>query len=740
MKNITPIQWIIFGLLSIMIIILPFLVSSSLLFPFITGKNFLFRIIIEICFGLWVIDCLKNREMRPRKSLLILAIVGFVAIIGLADLLGVDPYRSFWSNFERMEGWITLIHLLAFFLVLAHSLTERLWYKLVQISLGTSFLVGLHALTQLSETSRVSGNLGNSTYLGAYAMLHVFFALIFLLRHIYEQKKGDFFGFKVFSYGALVIFNTLILYFTGTRSAFLGLVGGIVITALTYIFTEREHKALRNVSIGILGLVVAIVLVLGLVKNTEFAKKHNIIARFGALVTLDIKSYAETEGRARFMVWGMALRGVKERPFLGWGQENFPYVFSKYYNPGMFEQEQWFDRTHDVFFDWLISGGVLGLLSYLFMFASALILVWSKANTISGVEKGIIMGIIFAYFVHNIFVFDNLTSWIPMFIILAFAHIKNSREIGIFSGKISDNSRYVISTVIGFIVIYSIFALNYSQYKTGSDIIMGISYARAASDTDKDKELYIKKSYEYFKSSIDRDTFGKRESGEQLSNISTQVAKGNIGATTTNNFTELSVGRLKEEAEREPLDARANLFYGIHLLSLGRPTDAVVYLKKAHELSPAKQTILFSLANAYSVLKDNKSSENYLKQAYELDKSFAEPAILYATSLINSGKTTEAFEIIKTVPDEKLIDQKYVEFLVKIKRFDLIVKIFENLLVNNPNKPQLKISLAAAYLQNGQRNEAISTIEDVANSVPEFRKQADYLIGEIKAGRNPIDK
>jgi hypothetical protein len=52
----------------------------------------------------------------------------------------------------------------------------------------------------------------------------------------------------------------------------------------------------------------------------------------------------------------MALKGIAERPVLGWGQENFNYVFNKYYNPQMFGQEEWFDRTHNVVLDWLIAG------------------------------------------------------------------------------------------------------------------------------------------------------------------------------------------------------------------------------------------------------------------------------------------------------------------------------------------------------------------------------------------------
>ena len=62
----------------------------------------------------------------------------------------------------------------------------------------------------------------------------------------------------------------------------------------------------------------------------------------------------------------MSLKGLKEHPFLGWGQGNFNLVFNKYYDPKMYKQEPWFDRAHNVIFDRAITTGLIGLLIYLF--------------------------------------------------------------------------------------------------------------------------------------------------------------------------------------------------------------------------------------------------------------------------------------------------------------------------------------------------------------------------------------
>ena len=103
------------------IFILPacFLIASSLFFfPFITGKNFFFRIVVEILFLLWVVLAVFDADYRPKKSPVIFALTATLFILSLATIFGENPYRSFWSNFERMEGLIGHIHLFLYFLII----------------------------------------------------------------------------------------------------------------------------------------------------------------------------------------------------------------------------------------------------------------------------------------------------------------------------------------------------------------------------------------------------------------------------------------------------------------------------------------------------------------------------------------------------------------------------------------------------------------------------------------------
>ena len=88
------------------------------------------------------------------------------------------------------------------------------------------------------------------------------------------------------------------------------------------------------------------------IRKTTFVEKSQTLNRLASI------SFEEFKTEARFTVWGMAIQGFKENPVLGYGEENFNLVFNKYYDPRIYNQEQWFDRAHNVFLDWLIAGGL----------------------------------------------------------------------------------------------------------------------------------------------------------------------------------------------------------------------------------------------------------------------------------------------------------------------------------------------------------------------------------------------
>jgi O-antigen ligase len=303
-----------------------------------------------------------------------------------------------------MEGYITTLHLFAYFLAASSVLiTETLWKRFFEWSIWTSLAMSLYGLLQLSGKViinqggvRLDAKFGNATYFAIYLIFNIFFALIL----IYRDKKA----WKTVVYGLIAILHFIMLYYTATRGAMLGLLGGLFLSSLLVAIWNREDKKMRIAGISIVSALILLVLVFIGVKNTNFVKNSPVLSRFASI------SIDDTKTQARAYIWPMAWKGFKEHPILGRGQENFNYVFNANYDPRMYSQEQWFDHTHNIVLDWLIAGGILGLLAYLSLYFSAIYLLWKKSSDMTFVEKSLFTGLGAAYFFHNLFVFDNIMS------------------------------------------------------------------------------------------------------------------------------------------------------------------------------------------------------------------------------------------------------------------------------------------------------------------------------------------
>ncbi|MFA7309950.1 MAG: hypothetical protein WC050_03535, partial [Candidatus Paceibacterota bacterium] len=192
-------KWIVIGGIFLLPFV-PLLVTTSLFFPFITGKNFAFRIIVEIIAGGWLALALVSPAYRPRRSWILGAFAIFVLLIAISDAQGVNPFKSFMSNYERMDGWVTIAHLLVYTVVAAAMMrTEQLWKWLWWVTLGVSAYLSLYGLLQVlgvttlgqggaaGLSARVDATFGNPIYLAVYMLFHIFIAAMLWTQNLKER-------------------------------------------------------------------------------------------------------------------------------------------------------------------------------------------------------------------------------------------------------------------------------------------------------------------------------------------------------------------------------------------------------------------------------------------------------------------------------------------------------------------------------------------------------------------------
>jgi O-antigen ligase/tetratricopeptide (TPR) repeat protein len=714
--------------------LVPLVVSSSLFFPFITGKNVLFRVLTEIAFGAWAILALRDRRYRPKLSWALLVYIAFMLILTIADFAGENPYKSFWSNFERMEGLVTHLHLFAFFLITSSLFTvEDLWKRFMQTNLCVSIIVGFYGLSQLFGISRIlqsatrlDATLGNSDYLAVYMLFNIFFALFLAFR---SNKKGAW-----WSYGLIALFDIFILYYTATRGVILGLLVGLFITGVIIALFERQKPKLRKVAIGCIAAIVIIVGGFISVRNTQFVQNNKVLGRFSSI------SIKELTTGARTLVWNMAYQGFKERPVLGWGQENFSYVFNKYYDPRMYGQEQWFDRTHNVFLDWLIAGGVFGLLAYLSLFATGIYYIVRKtphtsrfarfflgkkvpdSNPFSVVDKSILIGLLGGYFFQNLFVFDNVVSYILFFGVLAYlsgswrhldADASSKKELG-------GTTISVGSAVIVVVTVFALYTMSYKPYAASATLIKAITPSSQG----------VNANLGYFKQALAYKSVGIPEIREQLLQVGGQIiAAPGVPDAVKQDFAQLIDTQYKEQFATAPNDTRYYLFYGTYLSGLGQNKAAIASLEHALLLSPRKQQILFALGAAY--ISDSQYSKAFddLKYAYDLEKDNPQAVEYYAAAAIYVNKPEIVKELYGTdTPPVGNIARAYSDS----GRLDKAKVVALKVVAASPNDPDAHLVLASIYLKLNDKAGAIAEIKKVIELNPNFADRGNAILQELQ--------
>ncbi|HTK33045.1 MAG TPA: O-antigen ligase family protein [Candidatus Paceibacterota bacterium] len=730
----------------------PLIVENSFFFPFITGKAFYFRILVELAFAAWVVLACIDAKYRPKWNALTLVVSVFAIVTLAADLLGVNPLRSLWSNFERMEGWIVIAHLWMFYMVTAHTLGvvdsgKRLWRNWMNVSLVASFLVACYGIAQLvgwadihQGSSRIDASLGNAAYMAVYMLISAGFAVFLFLesktrrvavvarqandsasRIVSDIIKAFDLSLLEWLYAAAAVLFSFLLIETATRGTVFGLMGGVMLALFLYaILAAKEYKKSRMFAAGIIVLIIAISGALWLARDTVFVQKSPVLSRLTSITLSEI----QTQGRA--YIWPMAIKGSLERPVLGWGQENFNYIFNANYNPAMYSQEQWFDRAHSVYLDWLVASGYVGLLAYLALYVFFLLAVWKSNLTIA--EKSALTGLLAGYAIHNIFVFDNLASYVSFFALLGFAgslkastavvSAKPPREIS------SDVVEYVVAPVAIIVLIFGVYMLNVRPIQENTRLIAALR--GCSGSTLPDVAL--------FQSALDVGSYvGKQEVREQIFSCAANVINAQqIPNPTKEAFFELAMTALTDQIAASPLDARIYTLGGSFLEQVGTFAQAATFLEKAHELSPAKQTIDFALGTAYVNLGQYDKAVVLLKQAYESAPSNQEAKTAYLTTLIVAGREVEAKQLFGDEPSLFGTEQVAQAYVIA-KQYDKAIAIYKNLIGTSTDQLSYQFRLAQVQYSAGKIYDAVSTLKLVEANHPEYKAQIDAAIKQIQA-------
>lgn len=400
-------------------------------FPYITPKVLTFRVIglglAALATGLAIA---RPARFLPRPTMVSAAIAGLLLAASVSTVAGVDSHRSFWDTGDRMLGLYTLLHVGLVFVVARGVFDSgKSWRVLWSCVLGIGAIATSTAVLQRTidgflppdDPTRPGGTLGHPAYLGSAGGFAVWIGFWMFCEN--RDRISRFVGLG----GGLL--GLLAIGLSQTRGSVFGLACGISVAVAVHFFTSsRSPQRVGGIRARRLFVAVAAVvswvavMALGvlLVRSTpETFSDVPVVGRFADLVR---------EGgtlRTRTLAWKIAVEAGSDRPWFGWGLNNFAAGFDRYYEPEFLDSgmhETWWDDAHNVYLNSFAEQGIAGL------FARLAFVVLPLLALVRGWRSGCIQrhlavagaGLMTGEAVHEAAVFECLASFVLMALFLAF--------------------------------------------------------------------------------------------------------------------------------------------------------------------------------------------------------------------------------------------------------------------------------------------------------------------------------
>jgi hypothetical protein len=376
---------------------------------------------------------------------------------------------------------------------------------------------------------------------------------------------------------------------------------------------------------------------------------------------------------------------------LGWGQENYAIVFDKYYDPRMYNAEPWFDRVHDSFFDWWVAGGILGLLAYLSIFGTLLWYLWTSKG-FKLYESVILIGMFVGYFFHNLFVFDNVSSYIMFATMLGYVIWRESearKTDRVIAQQFMPTPTLGFSAVGAFILVGAVgWWANVPALQQNTTLIQALmdgsqgNYPKALAD---------------FKAAAAINALGAQEVREQLAQAAAQVTGSSLPDDLKKDYIQTAISEMQKQEQQSPLDARFPLFVGLVYQSAGDLPDAQKAFDQAHKLSPTKQSILYEVGQNALSRGDAATAVDAFKQAFEVDTDNIDARLYYAALLIRANQDSLADQVLAPViPTGQAADQRIDAAYAARNEYNKIVIIWQAKVAADPQNPAAYVTLSAA--------------------------------------------
>jgi len=232
------------------------------------------------------------------------------------------------------------------------------------------------------------------------------------------------------------------------------------------------------------------------------------------------------------------------------------------------------------------------------------------------IEKSIGIGLLTGYAINNIFVFDNLLSYLFFVFIAAWISSRVVREYKIPRITLPKDVARSLIVIAGLFVMYIV---NVPALNANGALLRALSPQYAISE----RQVFFKEALSY-------NSFGSQEIREQMVQFAlSAVRQADVPVETKIALLVDAAIEIEKQAAYMPESARVHLLYGLMLRLLGNNELAYEVLSHARDVAPHKQSVLIEFAFAAEFSGRAEEALSVFKTAYELDTSYDRVRVLY---------------------------------------------------------------------------------------------------------------
>lgn len=738
-----------------------FLVFKSFLFPFITSKQIFFNILIEVLLIFWIAFIVKYPEYRPKKTYITYGLAAFMGALLLSCFFGVDFNLSFWGDVERMLGVFHILHFFAFYLILITVMRSwQDWRIFFSISVIFATFVSIYGL---SGDTKAYSTIGNTAYVSAYIIFNLYFSLLLFFRDRHEAWKWIY----------LVPIPFLLLEFenANTTGAYVGLSASVLLVLFLYGILSKNKK-IRLATFLLLIVGVSAVAFSLTNRDSRYVQGTPVMHSISS-INLDKPTF-----KTRLISWKAAAEDFMNHPILGTGHGNYAITFDKHFDPRFYNytrQETYFDRAHNNLIDIASTSGALGILAYLSIFVAVAYYLLKGFTTyhreyIASENQGpiqrffyrlfhregtpyigmhefiLLVGLISAYFIQNLAVFDALVTYISLMMVLAYIYWLSQPEMTERpkDRKLENPEIYAIA-LAGVILLTVMYQYNVKPIKMLTGTIAGQqAYAQGN----------IEKTFEEYREALSHDTVLDRDSRTSLIRlfISNPNQLQKLPASERRDALEYLVKLGEKNAEYNPNDSLHQMMFAQLLNVAARYSQddpekfqfysnrALDHINQSIEASPERIPIYFQKAQIYLTRGEQEKAVETLKESAGLNEEYYDSFCHLGRTLMFLDKQEEAYEYMG-----KCIDLGGIELLspadmvkglvnhyVESQEWDRVLRLYKRLTELEKNDAKHWVNIAKLYAQQGEIEKAIEAAQEAVEVDPGISTYANEFIQSLQ--------